>query len=202
MFSRFCWGASRQQRQPLIVATRGKKGKKKTNAILRDSVEKLGVAGQEVAVSKGFMRNYLYPKGYAIYATDENKEKYKSEESVAQGTAKNKGILGMLEGRLVAIERRLAKDQEGALAVNVTPADVSREIKAQLGLKVRHQDVYLPGGFSLKQTGEVEALVSMASLGCDSTARVRVNVVEYQRKHFPSSGDGGEGVGSHASSSE
>ena len=60
------------------------------NIVLVDDFENLGVKGSEVTVKAGYMRNFLYPKGVAKYATPENLEKYKTVFVVstqAQATA-------------------------------------------------------------------------------------------------------------------
>lgn len=40
--------------------------------ILLDHIEKLGRKGEIVSVKRGFARNYLIPRGYALYATPAN----------------------------------------------------------------------------------------------------------------------------------
>ncbi len=40
--------------------------------ILREVVEHLGERGEIVSVASGYARNYLYPKGFALAATDGN----------------------------------------------------------------------------------------------------------------------------------
>lgn len=42
------------------------------NVILLEPVEKLGEAGELVAVKRGFARNYLVPRGLALPATQAN----------------------------------------------------------------------------------------------------------------------------------
>ena len=45
---------------------------KKVHVILREKVEQLGDPYEKVTVAAGFMRNYLFPRGHAIYATKLN----------------------------------------------------------------------------------------------------------------------------------
>jgi large subunit ribosomal protein L9 len=40
--------------------------------ILLDHIEKLGRKGEVVSVKRGFARNYLIPRGFALYATPQN----------------------------------------------------------------------------------------------------------------------------------
>jgi large subunit ribosomal protein L9 len=45
---------------------------KTIKVILRQNIEKLGDAGEVVAVKPGFARNYLLPRGFAFEATAAN----------------------------------------------------------------------------------------------------------------------------------
>ena len=44
--------------------------------ILLKDIPNLGLKGQCAYVKRGYMRNYLYPERMAIYATNDNKNKY------------------------------------------------------------------------------------------------------------------------------
>lgn len=52
--------------------------------ILKDDVPGTGYRGEYVEVKAGFMRNYLFPKKCAMYATEENKFLYESVDRVSQ----------------------------------------------------------------------------------------------------------------------
>ena len=56
------------------ISTRAVKSKK-TDIILLETTEHVGVKGQAVSVSKGFARNYLLPYKKAILFSDENRQK-------------------------------------------------------------------------------------------------------------------------------
>lgn len=51
-------------------------------AILREDVVNRGYKGEEVVVRGGYMRNFLYPKKLAVYATAENKELFQTVQQV------------------------------------------------------------------------------------------------------------------------
>lgn len=55
--------------------------------ILKDDVPGTGYRGEYVEVKAGFMRNYLFPKKRAMYATEENKFLYESVDRVSQPSA-------------------------------------------------------------------------------------------------------------------
>jgi large subunit ribosomal protein L9 len=47
--------------------------------ILREDVDKVGRAGEIVAVKDGFARNYLIPRGLAYLATESNRRRFEAE---------------------------------------------------------------------------------------------------------------------------
>ena len=55
----------------------------------------LAPAGALIKVAPGFARNYLIPKGIAVYATPENVAKYKLDEALLQAVSqrRKKGYL-------------------------------------------------------------------------------------------------------------
>lgn len=57
--------------------------------ILRKDVEKLGVAGDMVEVSKGYGRNYLFPRGLAIEASPKNLKVIEHEKRLIAERKKN-----------------------------------------------------------------------------------------------------------------
>ena len=48
------------------------------NVVLLQDIDGVGVAGSETTVASGYMRNFLYPKGLAKYATKDNVAKFKT----------------------------------------------------------------------------------------------------------------------------
>jgi hypothetical protein len=50
--------------------------KKKLKIILIENIPKIGEKGEHIEVSKGFARNYLFPKRLAVYDTPENTKLY------------------------------------------------------------------------------------------------------------------------------
>lgn len=53
-----------------------KKEYKKLAVILTQNVPQVGEKGEEIRVLKGFSRNYLFPKKYAVIATKETRDEY------------------------------------------------------------------------------------------------------------------------------
>lgn len=49
---------------------------RKRSVILTDSIPGVGEVGEELRVTRGFARNFLFPNNYAKLATDELRVKY------------------------------------------------------------------------------------------------------------------------------
>ena len=81
--------------------------------ILKQSVEKLGEAGEQVKVSDGYARNYLIPKGFAVKA--------------------DKQHIAMLEHERSLIEHRKKKDMKGAEKIANKIRSLSCVLKRQSG---------------------------------------------------------------------
>ncbi|KAJ1647591.1 hypothetical protein J3B02_005143 [Coemansia erecta] len=58
-----------QTRQPVMILQRGLKKKSKIPVMLLKSIPRVGAAGAVIRVSRGHMRNDLYPKRLAVYAS-------------------------------------------------------------------------------------------------------------------------------------
>jgi len=88
------------------------------DVILRQDVEKLGLAGELVSVKDGYARNYLLPRGLAYVATDANRRRLDAEQQ--QRT------------RRAAVELAGARD----LAVRLETVSLSFTMKAGEGDKL------------------------------------------------------------------
>lgn len=111
--------------------------------ILADDVEKLGHKGDVVNVADGYARNYLIPKGFAIFATKGTvkqaevmqRARAEKQERDKQEAAARVASLGAAP---VYISARAG--EEGRLFGSVTKTDVARAIQDQLEQDVdRHQ---------------------------------------------------------------
>ena len=105
-----------------------------TEVILRESVANLGHPGDVVAVSAGFARNYLVPRGIAYFATEGNKrriaqEKARLEAADAARVAAASQIATKLEAVSLTFSARVG--EEGKLFGSVTGSDIVEQLKAQ-----------------------------------------------------------------------
>ena len=152
--------------------------------ILLEKVQKLGNLGDEVTVKSGFGRNFLVPKGKALPATKQNREKF--EERRAELEAAAAKVLAEAEARkaklVAAGELSIMANAgvEGKLFGSITAADIADALNAA-GAEVDRNEVRLPTG-PLRHTGEYNIDVQ---LHADVLETVKVTVtseVEQQAK--------------------
>lgn len=66
--------------------------------VLLEDVPGRGEKGQVVNVKRGYMRNFLYPRRKAVYATPENREQYEDESKASMlsgaGESSERGLRG------------------------------------------------------------------------------------------------------------
>jgi large subunit ribosomal protein L9 len=112
--------------------------------ILRSDIPKLGKRGDITEVSDGYARNYLFPKGLAMVA---------SEGAVSQATAMRRArdlrdaadrtaaeeVARTLVARTITITAKAGS--EGRLFGSVTPADVVEAVEAQTGVVLDRRKV-------------------------------------------------------------
>ena len=101
--------------------------------ILTRDVEHLGKAGELVTVKPGYGRNFLVPKGYAVSATQRNRQRLEHERTVIAARVKKtkdaaEKLVSRLNGMVLQFERRVSDD--GKMFGSVT----ARNIATQLGV--------------------------------------------------------------------
>ena len=118
-------------------------------AILLKEVEGLGDAGTVVTVARGYMRNYLLPRGMAEEATPARIAEVRRREE-ARRAAEAKALeqsreLAELLGRTILTLKAKAGD-DGRLFGSITAADVATAIEEARGVKLdrRHITVEPP----------------------------------------------------------
>ena len=113
--------------------------------ILSEDVSNLGLRGEMVHVKRGYGRNFLLPKGKAVYATQENISKYNTVEKrllvPKRGTAKVKMdqkfvggtefLIRFLKGKRVRVEQ---EDRESGWSIH--ESQLSTALRKQLQLHV------------------------------------------------------------------
>jgi large subunit ribosomal protein L9 len=143
--------------------------------ILLEKVQKLGNLGDEVSVKSGFGRNFLVPKGKALPATKQNREKFEARRADLEAAAAK--VLAEAEARkakLVAagsLNIMANAGVEGKLFGSITAADIADALNAA-GAEIDRNEVRLPTG-PLRHTGEYNIDIQ---LHADVVEVVKVNV--------------------------
>lgn len=100
--------------------------------ILTENIEKVGSKGDVINVKRGFARNYLVPRNFAIYATPQNlkrleslKKQYADEES--KRIEQFKQLADKMAGLKLEFIRKV--DEHDSLYGSVSEMDILHEIK-------------------------------------------------------------------------
>ena len=110
---------------------------KTIKVILRQDVEKLGEAGEIVAVKPGFARNYLLPRGFAYEATQANLQALEDERNRAQAQVRRNYLEArrratQLEG--VSLTFHAKAGEESKLFGSITSGDIADRLNTEQGL--------------------------------------------------------------------
>lgn len=141
--------------------------------ILTKDVPEVGRAGTVLNVAPGFARNYLYPRGYALEATEGNMrqlelQRKKAEELAAQEREEAKGLAEQLEG--VEVGFVLKAGELGQLYGSVSQANIA-EALAEKGFDINKRQVLMRE--HIKRTGSIPVEIKVHG---DIHARIKVNV--------------------------
>jgi large subunit ribosomal protein L9 len=144
--------------------------------ILLEKVRNLGALGETVKVKPGYARNFLLPKGKAVYATKENIAKFElRREELKQLAAERSSQAEAKQHSLAALPAItiLAKaGEEGKLFGSVSARDIAEAI-SKAGVAVEKHAVRLTAG-PLRSLGDYEVAIELES---DLTALVKIKVV-------------------------
>ncbi len=152
--------------------------------ILMQHIEKLGAKGDIVNVKRGYARNYLVPRGFAIYATPHNMKKLEEIRAIAKQEEATrleelKNLASRINGTTLSFIRKT--DEQGNLYGSVSDTDIVNELSAK-GFQVHKSAVQLEkhikelGIFDieLKLHKEVEAQIKVEVQKEDTTEAVEV----------------------------
>jgi large subunit ribosomal protein L9 len=141
--------------------------------ILLERVRKLGQMGETVRVKDGYARNFLFPRGKALRATESNKEKFQAQR--AQLEVRNleskkeaQAAAEKLQGQSVVLIRQAG--ETGMLYGSVAARDIADALTAQ-GASVARQQIVL--NTPIKKLGVYTLPIS---LHADVEVEIQVNV--------------------------
>lgn len=143
--------------------------------ILKQLVPNVGKEGQVVNVRNGYARNFLFPRGLAIVADDNQlralDRRNAREEAKLSATKTEAASAGTtIEGKVVRIPGKVGKET-GKLFGAVTAGDVADAIKEQLGVVVDRKQVGVL--HPIKRLGDTQVTIGLHR-DVDATVTVRV----------------------------
>ena len=144
--------------------------------ILLDKIAKLGGLGDKVTVKSGYARNYLLPKGKAVFASKANVEHFEARR--AELEAKLAEALAAAEARAAKVvelgEVTIASKagEEGKLFGSIGTRDIADAI-TDAGVEVTKSEVRLPLG-TIRETGEFDIAIHLHN---DVDTNIKVVVI-------------------------
>jgi large subunit ribosomal protein L9 len=143
-------------------------------AILLHDVDRLGPKGTVVEVSKGYLRNFLIPRGLAQPATSGALEAARRateahQRAVEQATTRAQELAELLNRTVLTLEHQAGED--GRLFGSVTNQDIADAIKAARGMEVDRRKVHLEE--PIRHVGTYMVAVDVAD-GVTSTVKTIV----------------------------
>ncbi len=143
--------------------------------ILTQDVEKIGRRGDIVDVSRGYVRNFLTPRGLAEVATpskmEEARRRMEEAEEREQRMAERSGeIAEILNKTVITIEARTGEDER--LFGSVTAANIAESIQKARDLHIDRRRIVLDE--PIKSLGTHQVTVQVHG---DVQANVKVIVV-------------------------
>ena len=135
---------------------------KKLSVVLRSSVAGLGGACDVVQVAPGYMRNYLMPKGFAVFATKDNialleERRVELEKRDAELLAIAQDKATQLQGIVIVLREQV--DINGRLFGSIGVKRIADEISSR-GVQVNHGTIKLFGNV-IKSVGSYEISVTL-----------------------------------------
>ena len=147
------------------------------DVILLEKVTHLGGLGEKVSVKPGFGRNYLIPKGKAVFASPENVKKFEErraelEKQAAETLAAAEARKAQIEGLGNGVTIRHKAGDEGRLFGSVGTVDIAHAC-TEAGVEVAKSEVRLPEG-PFRVAGEYEVTLHLHT---DVNATLKVTIV-------------------------
>ena len=142
--------------------------------ILRSDIDKVGLRGEVVNVTRGYARNFLFPRGLADQATPARvAEVRKVEERRAKNESKTFEDAQSVAEKLGQVELRfdVKAGPTGSLFGSVTPTDIADQLWEKHKVRVDRRKI---GGEALKRIGRYQVPIELFQ---DVTVEVRTLVV-------------------------
>lgn len=114
--------------------------------VLRQDVPKLGEAGTVQNVSGGYARNFLVPKGLAVYATEGELKmaahnQAVKDRKVARQEEQLRSLAEKIDGQTLTFEARAGEG--GRLFGSITATEIAEQLSAKIGEEIDRRRVQL-----------------------------------------------------------
>jgi large subunit ribosomal protein L9 len=144
--------------------------------ILLKDVKGLGKSGELVNAKDGYARNFLFPKGLAIEATESNLNKWKKDMEDKKKREKEEyenalKLKERIEG--ITVEIRSKAGEGGRLFGSITSKDISAALKKQHNIDIDKRKIEMKDNIKTLGTTNVEVRVYT-----EITATLKVRVTE------------------------
>ncbi len=129
--------------------------------ILTTEIDSLGLEGDKVDVAKGYARNYLIPKGFAIEATTKNikmmeMQQKKIDERRLKAKEGAEKVREIIHERVITITQKAG--EEDKLYGSVTTMDISEALEKE-GITIDRRKIVLDK--PIKSLGEYEVMIKL-----------------------------------------
>jgi large subunit ribosomal protein L9 len=122
--------------------------------IMLENIEKLGSKGEVVNVKRGYARNYLVPRAYALYATPANMKRLSAIQDELKADEEKKLIeLKKLAEKIASAKLTFIRkvDEQGGLFGSVSENDLVNALKEQ-GIEIHRSNILME--HHIKELGE------------------------------------------------
>lgn len=146
----------------------------KMKIVLKQAVDKVGDAGDQVTVAGGFARNFLIPRGIAVPATKGNvsqADTWRNSKSAKEAREKTSAEQLRDKIRSAPLSVTAQAGPDGRLFGSVTAADVAQAISGTFGVEIDRHAIDLE---PIKHVGVHEVRVKLHP---EVSAEIPVEVV-------------------------
>ncbi len=142
--------------------------------ILKQDIEDLGLEGNIVDVAKGYARNYLIPKGFALMASNQNvklMEMQRKKIEIKRIKAKEiaERIKEEIKDLLITISQKVGEEEK--LYGSVTSMDIAEQMEAK-GISIDRRKIMLDK--PIKSLGDFDVPIKLHP---EVTGTIKVAVV-------------------------
>ena len=129
--------------------------------ILKTEIDSLGLEGDQVNVKKGYARNYLIPKGFALEATMQNikmmeMQKKKIDERRLKAKESAEQVKDLIKEKVITIKQKAG--EEDKLYGSVTTMDIAEELE-KTGITIDRRKIVLDK--PIKTLGEYDVSIKL-----------------------------------------